>query len=144
MSFHIDTSGRIHHASTCTVITTPTKSAKILKCLTPKLLYCGGFSRLYSIFYHFYIFGYDLAFSVPEPLCDLAFGLSLNNLYKISHVSESSCIIFPVATTVCSFIWDMFSVFLYIYVLSLFGPLRTEPVVGHPKSYLIIILIFLY
>ena len=81
----------------------------------------------------FYMFGHDLAYSVPEPLFDLAFGLSLNNLYKISHVSESLYIIFPIALTVYSFIWDMFSMFLCIHVLSLFGPLRTEPVVGHLK-----------
>ena len=79
------------------------------------------------------MFGHDLAYSVTELLFDLAFGLSLINSYKISHVSESLCIIFPILPTVYSFIWDVFSVFLCIYVLSLFGPLRTEPVVGHLK-----------
>ena len=79
------------------------------------------------------MFGHDLAYSVTELLFDLAFGLSLINSYKISHVSESLCIIFPILPTVYSLIWDVFSVFLCIYVLSLFGPLRTEPVVGHLK-----------
>ena len=79
------------------------------------------------------MFGHDLAYSVPEPLHGLAFGQSSINHSKLTSAQNHFILFFPILLTVYSFIWDVFSVFLCIYVLGMFGPLMTEPVVGHIK-----------